>query len=462
MARRLRMLRTKPIPFYLLLTSMLAVTGAAYIGVVPTMASTGDVDQVISKIQSIRTVKSNASTFVDFDLSGKTYATIASSGKTVNLTFANTKPSSDLAQHIDIANALGQMGISKQTGDGSVTTVSLSLAGTMNATLASIDGNGIRLCLTPIDAPPSTIVSTMVESSRQANYVSEQPAPTVNESPNAEGGPHLYDLDAYNSDAASLFKSLASQSKTNIVLIGKVENKVTIHFAQMSIDRAVDLLAKASGLSYIVDNGAYVVGSDKDLAPANPNDTPRYHTTQRVYECNYVDASTLAASLISVFDKHLLHVSIGAIERSTSLLGGTTSQGVDQTGGSGGGSSPSSYPSSGGGASPSPSSGGSGGSGGGSVSGSTNSTGRESREVILYGNSDLVGQAYTLCGTLDRRRKQVKIDVNISDVSLDDLKNLGIQWQFPQFGVHEGTPNGISFGSFPRDPLNFEAQISAL
>jgi type II secretory pathway component GspD/PulD (secretin) len=98
----------------------------------------------------------------------------------------------------------------------------------------------------------------------------------------------------------------------------------------------------------------------------------------------------------------------------------------------------------------------------GGVGTSSTNTGRESREVILSGDEALVDQAYALAEQLDRRRKQVKIDVNITDVSLDNLKNLGIQWSFPQFGVHEGTPSGFSFGSFKRDPLNFEATMSAL
>lgn len=448
------MFRTSPMVIAILMTSMIAVIGAANAGGTA-VATTGDVDSEMSTITSIRTVKAGTTTFIDFDLTGKTYATIATSGRHVSLTFANTRPSGDLAQHIDVDNALGQMAINRQTGAATMTTVSVNLCATMDAALETIPGaNGIRLSLAPVDAPTSQLVSTMVGSYQEAHETAErQPAPTVNESSNTGGGPHLYDLDAYNSDAASLFKSLANQSKTNIAIIGSVESKVTIHFLQMPIEKAIDLLAKAAGLSYIKDNGDYIVGSDKDLAVAYPNETPRYKTAQKVYSCNYVDAATLATSLISVFDKALLHVSIGAIERSTSLLGGSTTQGVDQGGGSGGGATPS-----GGGGSPSTSPG----SGGGSATGSSSGTGRESREVILYGNSDLVDQAYALCGTLDRRRQQVKIDVKITDVGMDDLKNLGIQWQFPQFGVHEGSPSGISFGSFQRDSLNFEAQMSAL
>jgi len=454
------MFRTRPTIIAILMTSMIAVIGAANAGGTA-VANTGDVDLQMSTITWIRTVKTGTATVIDFGLSGKTYATIATSGRHVSLTFANTRPSSDLAQHIDVDNALGQMAINGQTGAATMTTVSVNLSTAMNAALESTpEGNGIRLSLTAVDAPANQLVSTMVGSYQETHEEAKpQPAPVVNESPNTDGGPHLYDLDAYNSDAASLFKSLASQSKTNIVIIGKVEDKVTIHFAQVPIAKAIDLLAKASGLSYIEDNGAYVVGSDKDMATAYPNETPRYKTSQRVYNCNYVDAGSLAVSLAGVYDKTLLHVSIGALERTTALSGSGSSQGIDTGGGSGGGAGGAGgySPNSGGGSTPgtTPSSGGTAGS-------SSTSTGRESREVILTGNADIVDQAYALCGDLDRRRKQIKIDVSIADVSLDDLRNLGIQWTFPQFGIHEGSPNGIRFGGFQRDPLNFEATMSAL
>jgi len=154
-----------------------------------------------------------------------------------------------------------------------------------------------------------------------------------------------------------------------------------------------------------------------------------------------------------------LRVSIGALERTTALSGSGSSQGIDTGGGSGGGAGGAGgySPNSGGGSTPgsTPSSGGTAGS-------SSTSTGRESREVILTGNADIVDQAYALCSQLDRRRKQIKIDVSIADVSMDDLQNLGIQWTFPQVGIHEGTPNGIRFGGFQRDPLSFEATMSAL
>jgi type II secretory pathway component GspD/PulD (secretin) len=388
---------------------------------------------------------------------------MAATSTQVNVTFANTRPAPNLASNIQMDSTLGRLAVNGTTGESNATRVSISLSSPMDATLQRPNSNNVvRICLMPaVSAQP---VVSMVGSALQT--LGDKPAEAIApEQPASESSPHLYDLDAFGSDAAALFKSLATQSNTNIVLVGDVSNKVTVHFARVPIDRAIDLLAKAAGLDYIKDGNAYVVGSTKDLATEYPDQSSRYNTEQKVYECKYVDAAALAASILTVYDKKNLQVTVGAMERSTTMLGSSASgsMGGSMSGGSSagysGGAVSSGASSSTGGVSTismsgSPSAGG--------VGTSSTNTGRESREVILSGDEALVDQAYALAEQLDRRRKQVKIDVNITDVSLDNLKNLGIQWSFPQFGVHEGTPSGFSFGSFKRDPLNFEATMSAL
>lgn len=422
--------------FCLLLTSAIATVWATRCAAVEGVTH-------YSTMTSVNAIKEGDATFIDFDLNTRTYAAIATSGTSVNITFANTRPAPNLAEHIDMDNSLGRLAVNARTGERNSTTVSLTLAAAMDATLAkSPDGDGIRLTLMPSATSQAPVVS-MVSNSQQARIADATATPAVEAAgANNDSNPHLYDLDAYDSDVASLFKSLATQSQTNIVLIGSITAKVTIHFSQTPIDRAIDMLAKAAGLSYHVDNGTYFIGTDKDITTDYPGESTHYPTSERVYECNYVDATSLAGSLLTVFDKTLLHVTFGAMERTTSLSGSGASQAMQ--GGSSGGSS---TPTSSGDSTPSslPAS-------EGSLSGSSTNTGRESREVILSGDANLVDQAYALCGQLDRRRKQIKIDMELTDVSLGDLKQLGIQWAFPQFTV----PN--TSGIAP----SFQATMSAL
>lgn len=397
-------------------------------------------------MQAVQVSRVGSATFVDFTLDSKTFATLATAGTQVDITFPNTRPAADLAQHIDMDNSLGRLSVSGLTGESNSTAVSLSLADPMDATLLKLPkGDGIRLCLQP-QAGSSAAVVSMVGSAVQtmdggipaAAETQKQITPSAGESttPSLEGragegsSPGLYDLDAYDSDVCSLFKSLAVQSKANIVLIGTIVSKVTVHFTQAPIDRAIDMLAKAAGLSYVLDNGTYFIGADKDMKIAYPNESPHYRMSEKVYQCNYVDASTLASTIVNVYDKTLLHVSVGAGERSNNMTSSGSS--ISSSGGS---SSGSSGGSSGSTASGGSSSGSSSPTAGSIAAGSSTDTAHASREVILYGDADLVDQAYALAEQIDHRRKQIKIDMEIDDVAIGDSKQLGIQWALPQFTI---------------------------
>jgi type II secretory pathway component GspD/PulD (secretin) len=264
------------------------------------------------------------------------------------------------------------------------------------------------------------------------------PNGTVDITPSNAGASRLFDIDSFQSDVSTLLKSLAVQSGANIIIIGSVSSRATVSFHQMPLDRAIDLLTKAAGLTYIKDGDAYVVGAAKDIVAEYPTETPLYDAIQKVYVCKYVSANTLATALLNVYDKNLLRVTIGAIERSTRLQDSSSDQGTTGssssesggTAGSAGGPTSSSSSAVGGGSSP-------------STGGGSTSTGLESRDLILSGEEAEVTGALALAEELDKPRKQIKIEVNITDVSLDNLKNLGVQWNIPQFSVPSSTPVGF-------------------
>jgi general secretion pathway protein D len=282
----------------------------------------------------------------------------------------------------------------------------------------------------------------------------------------------LYDIDANQTDIAMLLRTLSARSHTNLVLLGNVSGFVTVRFSQEPLERAMSLVAEAGGFTVYQDGDAFVVGSSKDVTAAYPTRSPDYPTDQQVYLCKYVDAYTLATTISTTFDKSLLHVTVGADEVDPSLNSSssssaspsapsTSTSSSTSTNSTSSTSSPTSSPSS------SPSAPSIGSSGGGST---TVNPGLVTRVVVIYGAADLVKEAMDLAAKLDRRRKQVKIDVSILDVDTDGLKNLGLQWAFSGYDMREKTPaeegvtayNGINIGEFTHDPVSFDATITAL
>ena len=120
-------------------------------------------------------------------------------------------------------------------------------------------------------------------------------------------GSGFYDVDAYQADAASLLKSVAQCGHTGVVLMGAVNSRVTVELRQVKVSTAIEMLAKAAGLSTRLDNNLYIVGNRKDLDAAYPapvaQPAPVVPPTlrQEVYHCNYIHAAELVTTLEKMF-----------------------------------------------------------------------------------------------------------------------------------------------------------------
>lgn len=167
--------------------------------------------------------------------------------------------------------------------------------------------------------------------------------------------------------------------------------------------------------------------------------------SQAIYRCEHINASSLVTTLQGVFDPGVLKVVLGPTYLSPTLASGLSNSAV--TG----------------------------------EQGSTISTLGDSdpalrtQEVILVGDPATVQQALALAKKLDHHRAQVRLKLSISDVSVDALRQLGLQWNFGNYSLSEN-PNatqqtatgsvpvvsGIKFGSFAHSPVSVSAAITAL
>jgi type II secretory pathway component GspD/PulD (secretin) len=270
--------------------------------------------------------------------------------------------------------------------------------------------------------------------------VSDPAAPTpsmVSDGTICEAAPvpkvKLYDVNAYQSDIAVVLNSLAQDADSSIVMAGGATGKVTVNLHQVPMETAIDYITKAAGLSYHQVGNTFVIGETKDIQAAYP--AAAGPSAVAVYRCEHIKASDLVTSLESMYDKSTLKVVLGAGSYAPDL-DSSIEQAADQIKSSSTTST--------------------------TTSANSSNPGLETRMVILSGDPATVDQALTLAKELDIRRKQVKISVEITDISVDAAKDLGADWTFGNVSITENQPTGINFGTFTRSPLSVEATISAL
>jgi len=84
--------------------------------------------------------------------------------------------------------------------------------------------------------------------------------------------------------------------------------------------------------------------------------------------------------------------------------------------------------------------------------------------IALSGPESAVAQIRRALVALDRPEPQVEITATITDLSVDNTKSVGIQWQLPGFEFQEVStdPSGWKFGKIIRSPLNPQGSGSFL
>jgi type II secretory pathway component GspD/PulD (secretin) len=259
---------------------------------------------------------------------------------------------------------------------------------------------------------------------------------------------------------------IARQANVNLMLAGGEELKVTAHLKGVSVEQALEVMLKPLGLAFRKVEGCYVIGKPEQLAvwdvpsaPAAPVKTEP--PVVEMYEVRFVDPQGLLQTL------SLLHPDVrvlpGVPARTPELAGGGSS-----TQGSGAGAM-------GGWAASSAST------GEGTPSG-TQGTGAQTpafagniRTLLLYGSPESVQSALKTVQRLDQPPTQIRIEVIVTDISRNSLKELGLDYNWSKFGVQEIVRPGeqasitnetpltpLDKSRFWRTPISIEATLKAM
>jgi hypothetical protein len=352
------------------------------------------------------------STLVTITLHGRAKARLAGDGKHLTLLLPDAAAAAQLGANVTSGGLVTRFTLSAATPTSADARLQMELSAPASAELIDgPDAQTVCLRLTPVGQP-------VVASLREV-------------------GNGLYDVDAFQADTAGLIKSVAQCGHRGVVLIGNVNSRVTVELRQVKVATAIEMLARAAGLSTRLDGDCYMVGSRKDLDAAYPAPVPESAQPiptvmkQEVYHCNYIHAAELVTTLEKMFPKETLHAAVGGSPLSPRLEAASTG---DVTGVAGGKSD----------------------------AGASSDSGPAGREVVLWGEEGLVTQALAMARRLDMHRAQVKISVTIADVSLDALRDLGVTWDWSAFSAQEVTSSAINFGKFIHQPVSITATLAAL
>lgn len=98
-------------------------------------------------------------------------------------------------------------------------------------------------------------------------------------------------------DINDVLKALASQSGQNIVASKDVKGEVTVSLSNVTLEEALDYVAKLSGFGYIKSNGTYLVGSKEGLRSVTGATSGR--STTEVLSVRYANSDDVLALLKS-------------------------------------------------------------------------------------------------------------------------------------------------------------------
>ena len=236
------------------------------------------------EVRAIRARIENDSTLVAVILHGRSKAKLTGEGTHLVLLLPDATAAAQLGANVTSGGLVTRFALDGATPTSADARLQIELSAPARAELLqSQDAETVCLLLTPLDTPPPVSVRDI--------------------------GNGLYDVDAYQADAASLLKSVAQCGHAGVVLIGNVNTRVTVELKQVKAETAIEMLAKAAGLAIKHDGKLYVVGSRKDIDAAYPAPVPVPERPapivmkQEIYHCNYIHAAELVTTLEKMFGK---------------------------------------------------------------------------------------------------------------------------------------------------------------
>lgn len=293
-----------------------------------------------------------------------------------------------------------------------------------------------------------------------------QPPPSAISTVPGKAG--AYDVDASGTDVKFVLEALARQSGANIVVSPDIAGQLNMHVKGQSLESILDSLSATMDVAWKKDGTTYLVVPKSRLAPPvseKPVSDPAPESTIAVCPCHNIDPREVVGIIMKLFP------GVNAVVGPSISLPSYT----DDAGSSGGSSAnPGVYQYPGEGSDPSSAS-----ASAASATPATAGLGNRGDKIILMGPVGDVEKAKLVLGQLDVRKRQVNIELAITEIKTSGDKQVGVDWNWDPISVKEGftTPNsdptdtGSAFNptnvvvaqpKFLTQPWNFGATLSAM
>lgn len=246
-------------------------------------------------------------------------------------------------------------------------------------------------------------------------------------------------INVVNYDLAKVLQELSGQAKTNLVLIGQADKKLTLRLSNVSLQEMLRHISAVSGLATLKVGDTYALGLESDLARAYPQEwaaskpviAAQDETVIETYMTRNVDGGQIGDALRKLFEAEKLIVISGPAPSSPTILA------QDTNGTLGAGSSS-------------------------VLQKDASQTATAGRMVVLKGPRSLVQKALEMARSMDYPRSIWSVQVTVHDISNDALKEAGLSWSYSNAAFTENNPSALGLGSFTRAPLSFVARLAAL
>jgi len=240
-------------------------------------------------------------------------------------------------------------------------------------------------------------------------------------------------------DPALVLQTLSTQTHTNLLLLTTPDTKLTISMTQVPLSEMIRHICALCDLSFLRVDKAYVIATADRLKKAYPVEWEALHPTVKqeapppveevteTYRAGFVTAENLAKTLTALFTGKAVSFVCGPEPLNPNVVNQDSSKAT-----------------------------------GDAATMLTKDQSNGSRILLVSGEKELVADALAMAKRLDKPRQQVMIAVTIHDISDDDLRDLGVTWDFGTETFQETTTKKIGFGTIGRTPLTFSTVLTAL
>ncbi len=247
-----------------------------------------------------------------------------------------------------------------------------------------------------------------------------------------QGSTNLFRVQARHREVMPIFKQLGFEAGVKIKAVSVISSRATLDLPSATLEEAIEAICRSAGIAARkLDTGAWVVGHDSDLTlfAAGPQDTADVDVA---YRCEYLSADSMSGALSKAFPG--LRIVTGPLFLSPQVEGNNPTT-VDDA-----------------------------------KALTATDQAFKTHDVLISGPANLVKRATLLAMKFDRPRKQVRINIKLTELSGTLDSDLGINWSWSAMALQEvadkdltppNSAKGIKIGSFTHTAAAISATLQA-